>query len=165
MMKAWRLQVLTTVSVVCAPLTAMAGKQMAAVTVAPVGTAAPAVGTAMLAFLTVVLAGGAFFILRRKSVTASGAMVVLAALTMVAVTGYAAAFTTVVMGEDCSKETTLGYPPDGDQTLESQCPNPIRIVAFELNCDEEVLAETVPDCEIGTVLEMGETCQLPTCDV
>jgi hypothetical protein len=164
-MKALRALVLTTVSLTFGTLAALAGQPSGAVTVAPVGTAAPALGTAMLAFLAIALAGIAIVALRRRSAVSTG-LTAVALLAAAAVTGYAAASTTIVMGEDCLKETTLEYAPFPDQFLQSQCSNAIKIVDLEVTCFNETLDEIpTQDCAIGLILNLGDVCALPVCDL
>jgi len=77
-----------------------------------------------------------------------------------------AAFVNVtVSGDDCNQEFT-GFYDLGGQGLElvSECANPIRVTALsgcQLFGTEQ--SNNIGPCEVGTILQGGESCTLPTC--
>ncbi len=140
--------------------------QTASVTVAPFNnTGVPVLGGALLGVLAVALGAVAVIALRRrKGATACFAA---GAAALFAVAGYAAATTTTISGDECTQETTRNYTAFGDQVLESQCPNAIKIVAINIPCEPDgnstQLGLTTGLCEVGLVLHNGDTCNLPIC--
>lgn len=137
------------------------------VTVAPFGTAAPAVAWPSLILLALLLGAVAFFILRRSRAVGATAVIMLALGAAIGV-GYAAVLTVVVSGDECHEVTVKTYDSTADVDLVSECPNPIRIIELELHCNghNDGLGEVpVPDCEVGLVLNNGESCNLPSCDI
>jgi hypothetical protein len=159
------LQAFAFVSAVTTPFAVLGQPDTGSVTVAPLGTAAPTIGTAMLGVLAVVLAVGAFLVLRRRAATMTAGFVAVALSATVALMTYAAGATTIVMGVDCTKPTTFIYNPTGDQRLQSACARAIEVVDLTLECNfKDTLAEVIPSCVIGLVLQPGEECSLQTCD-
>lgn len=148
------------------PLSAFAGGAMAVVTVAPLGEQAPAINMAMIAVLAVLLAGIAMSVLRKRSATPAVGLTLVAVIAFAAI-GYAIANTIVISGDECTEVTTELYNSisGGDQFLRSDCPNPIKIVELDPKCSSgEGLGEApAVSCEVGLILNSGDTCQLPIC--
>jgi hypothetical protein len=139
------------------------------VTVAPLSTSAPAISMILLGLLAVVLGVAAAVILRRRSARLASGLIVTIAAVSLATAGYAAFVTVVISDDECSRPTTEDYPPNAgaQPTLNSQCPNPIRIIDIKVMCEfEEVTSpqELPPVCEVGMILNDGNSCRLPVCD-
>jgi len=160
------LRALTLACAVSVPLAVLAQPpDTGSVTVAPLGTAAPTIGAAMLGVLAVVLALGAFLVLRRRSSAMTAGFVAVVLSTTLAVMTYAAGDTIIVMGNDCTQQTRFEYNPTGDQRLRSACTAPIKIVDLEIQCDlEETPGEPLQDCVLDLILKPGDECRLETCD-
>lgn len=139
------------------------------VTVAPLGTAAPALGWLSLAVLALALAGGAFVLLRRAPAMARNAAVVLTIVGF-GVTAYSAVVTIVISDDQCHEETLRGYnaSPGNETTLSNACPNAIRIVDIELTCtapgEGAGGGAALASCDVDQLLVADEECFLPLCD-
>ncbi len=134
------------------------------VTTAPLQQA-PAVGTWLLAVLTVAMAGAAMYRLRRTVVTPIVGLVLISVLLISL--GYAVTFITID-GAQCGQETTRPFNPGDPNVLESQCPNQIEITDIEVSCgtpdNPSANPPTIETCKIRQVLNKGELCTLPKCD-
>lgn len=150
---------------VVAPLVALA-QSTGSVTTGPLGIPAPAVGTAMLALLALVLAAGAMCVLRRRATRSIAAVAVL--ISMVGLV-YGTTATVEVDGAECAQVTMHSYDPTVNTYLENTCTNLIRIIAIDAGCggQEQVFgqlsAPPPPPCQVGQVLQSNEICELPNC--
>jgi hypothetical protein len=138
------------------------------VTVAPISAGAPALGWPGLGVLTIALALGGFLILRRsRPLMAQTLGVVTLALT--AAIGHAGLPNVTISGAECHQVTEKSFDAlNKFLELESECSNPIRIVALTLNCERaegEIPVEPVSDslCEVGLIVPPGGSCNLPSC--
>jgi hypothetical protein len=161
-------QIAAVVAGTLVPLTVSA-QNGASVTVAPLGTAAPAAGLPLLGLLALLLAIVAVTLLRRDR-TAVRFATVLFTVAMVAGVGYSLMANVVVSGDECGQVTVKPYDRFADLNLESECANPIQIIDLEIECNgihKETLVEgqPLPDCQVGLVLNFEEACILPSCDV
>jgi hypothetical protein len=146
---------------------AVAAQADGLVTVGPLIAGAPALGMVGLGLLAAALAIGAAVMLRRSHPRTTAALALLAVSTTSAVV-YASAVHLIISGDECGQITQKSFSPLTSVVLESQCPNPIRIVDLEIDCTdiehgEETQLPPVQPCEVGVILEPGEECQLPSC--
>ena len=137
------------------------------VTVGPVAAGAPALGLPGLGVLVLALTVGAVLILRRSDRSAARA-VGLVTLLLTAALAYAGVSNVIISDDECHHVTQKSYPQLENPDLENQCPNPIRIIDLQLNCDSAKTVAPVPDgagpaCKIGLIIPPGSSCQLPTC--
>ena len=159
------LQVVVAMVTLVGPLAAVAHAAVSgSVTTAPVGVAAPAIGMPLLALLTVLLAGGGAYLLRRKAGGAIAKVVFVAALTALA--GLAYAFPPgpnliPVAGAQCGMQTVQTFNPLIENTLVSNCPNAIQILSIQANCEDP---PGPGPCSEGQVLNNGQSCTLPVCE-
>lgn len=133
------------------------------ITVAPLGTGAPLLGSQTLGVLAIVLAVAGMVILRRRPTTVARALGVMA-IAVSAATAYSAISEVVISGDECRQVTEEPFS-DGTEQLRSDCPNPIRIVALHRDCDDAHSAGAAEkiECSVGLVVQPGETCLLPLC--
>ena len=163
------LQIIVALETLIGPLAAVAQPVApGSVTTAPLSAAAPApaMGMTLLALLVVVLGGTGAYLLRRTSRDVMAKLVCVVALTTLAGIGYAFVAigdTYTVEGAQCGVQTVQVFDANAENTLESHCPNLIRIV------DIQVGTCTVFDppgpCSIGQVLANNESCTLPVCGI
>jgi apolipoprotein N-acyltransferase len=161
------LQIIVALETLIGPLAAVAQPlSPGSVTTAPVSAPAPAMGMTLLALLVVVLGGGGAYFLRRTSGDVMAKLVFVVALTTVAGIGYAfigIGGTYTVEGPQCGMQTVQVFDASVQNTLESHCPNLIRIVDIQVKpC---TLVDPAAPCSIGQVLANNESCTLPLCDV
>lgn len=151
---------------ITAPLTVSA-QDGGSVTVAPLAAGAPALGWPALGALAIALGVGAVLMLRRSRQPGARLLGVVA-MVLTAALGHGATANVIISGDECHQVTQESYPPLKNVELQSQCPNPIRIIDLQLNCNRaegEPPVETVPDapCEVGLIVHPGGSCQLPAC--
>jgi hypothetical protein len=145
----------------------VSAQDMASVTVAPLAAGAPALGWPGLAVLAIALAVGAVLMLRRSRPLV-GQTLGLVTLALTAGVGDASQPAVIISGAECHQVTEKSFQPLKSLELESECSNPIRIVALTLNCEGaegEAPAEPVSDspCEVGLIIPAGGSCHLPSC--
>jgi apolipoprotein N-acyltransferase len=161
------LQVVSAVATLAAPLAAVAQPLApGSVTTAPVGAAAPVMGMTLLALLTLGLAGVGAYLLRRTSGDVIAKVVFVVALTTLAGIGYAVVpmgVTYTVAGAQCKMQTVQVFDASAENTLESHCPNLIRIV--DIHVEPCRVVDPLGPCSIGQVLANNESCTLPLCDI
>jgi hypothetical protein len=89
------------------------------------------------------------------------------ALALTAAVGDASTPSVVISGDECHRVTEKSYEPLKSLQLESECSNPIRIIALTLDCeraDGEAPADTTDVlCEVGLIVPPGGSCFLPSC--
>ncbi len=154
------------IAAIAAPVPTVA-QPVNTVTVEPVAAGAPVLGWPGLAVLVLVLTVGAVLILRRSDRSAARA-VGLVTLLLTAAVAYAGVSNVTISDDECHHVTQKSYPQFDSPDLENQCPNPIRIVDLQLDCDASKITAPAPDgsgraCEIGLIILPGSSCQLPTC--
>jgi len=159
-------QLAVAITAITAPVTVSA-QDGGSVTVAPLGAGVPALGWPALGALAIALAVGAVLMLRRSRQPGARLLGVVA-MVLTAAIGQAAITSVTISGDECHQVTQESYPPVKDVELQSQCPNPIRIIDLQLNCDRAVSeppVESVPvaPCEVGLIIPPGGSCELPGC--
>ena len=158
------LQVVVAVGTLVGPLAVVAHADLfGTVTTAPVGMPAPAMGMPLLVLLAVLLAGAGAYLLRRTGGGVIAKVAVVAALAALAGLAYAnGGMGTIytVAGPDCGIAKTFTFDPLGPNELLSNCPNPIRIIAIQLDCNAP---DPPGECTVGQVLSNGQFCTLPEC--
>lgn len=147
------------VAMLFVPLAALAADS-ASVTTDP-GNAVPTMTLPLLTLLAAVLIGVATYQLRRP--TAGRIVAFTVAVTLVGVgLGHAFLPAVEVDGANCGKQVTQSYNPAlKSPILLNDCPNPIHIVAFEINCIDP--PAPMEPCMLGQSLPPGGTCILPHC--
>jgi apolipoprotein N-acyltransferase len=160
------LQIIVALETLIAPLATVAQPLYpGSVTTAPVSSPAPVMGMTLLALLAVVLGGAGAYLLRRTSGDVIAKVVFVVALTTVAGIGYAffpMGGTYTVEGTQCGMQTVQVFDASAENTLESHCPNLIRIVDIQVGpCP--TLSDPPGPCSIGQVLANNESCTLPVC--
>jgi hypothetical protein len=156
------------ITAITAPLTASAQVLGGSVTVAPIATeGAPVLGWAGLAALVLALGIGAALMLRRSRPRVVPMVGVLTLVLLAAARG-APVLDVIIAGDECRQVWQENYEPLKHIELESQCPNLIRIIDLQLNCDrtgEEAPIESVSGtvCEVGLIIPTGGSCLLPGC--
>lgn len=150
------------------PMSAFAATVITAPATAQMG--APALGLPMLLVVTVILTGiGAW----RIRTSAGKTMAALALATGLSIAGglvYAIG-TITIDGADCFRSTVSAYPSYLTSALQSLCPNDIRIVTIDPDCESmaqnacgaQGTEETFIECTEGLVLSTNESCILPDC--
>ena len=155
------LQIVVALAALVGPLAAVAHAAVSgSVTTAPVTAAAPAIGMPLLALLTILLAGGGAYRLRRTRAGAVGKLAFVAALSALAGLAYASTGTITIAGAQCGMQAVNPFTPSVQQYLQSNCPNQIRIISIQFDC----LDPAPPNpCTVGQVLNNGGICALPLC--
>jgi len=156
------LQVVAGLTTLGGPLAAVAHAEfIGTVTTAPVGVAAPAMGMPLLALLAALLAGGGACLLRRTRGRALAKVGFVAALTALAGLAYANGSTVITIKDaQCGMQAVNPFDPSIPFTLLSNCPNAIRIISIQFNCEDP--AGPAP-CSEGQILTNGQSCTLPLC--
>jgi len=161
----------TILAVLVAPLAAVAQPPTGSVTTVPINNA-PALGMSLCVVLALALAGIGIYRLRRPVGSRIAAFGLVAAITVLAGLGYAAAPSTItISGADCAKQTVSFFDPRLGATMVSNCTNRIQILDIQASCDgTEVNAATdingatnLVGCTVGLILADGESCKLPIC--
>ncbi|MBP1684031.1 MAG: hypothetical protein H6Q33_174 [Deltaproteobacteria bacterium] len=154
------LQIVGGLATLVGPLATVAYAEfIGTVTTAPY-VPAPAMSIPMMVLLGVMLAGGGAHLLRRTRAGAVGKVALVAALTALAGLAYANGNTITIKDADCGKQTVSPFDPGAPQYLQSNCPNPIRIISIEFTCEDP---PSLNPCTEGQVLNNGDICALPEC--
>jgi apolipoprotein N-acyltransferase len=161
------LQIIVALETLIGPLAVVAQPVApGSVTTAPVSAPAPAMGMTLLAVLVVVLGGAGAYFLRRTSGDVIAKVGFVVALITAAGIGYAfvaVGDTYTVEGAQCGMQTVQVFDANVENTLESRCPNLIRIVDIQVGrC---TVFDPPGPCSIGQVLANNESCTLPVCGI
>lgn len=150
-------------------LPTVATAQSGLIITSPAAFPAPALGMWMLVALSLGLAGGAMWMLRRAKLGALAQVAVtLLVCTVVGVAYATRPNTIIVSGDECNRTTEHPFDPDAQVsgTLFNACTNAIRVVGIEVDCnDNESVGggglATTPTCKTGMVLQSEDSCILP----